>query len=69
MVRLKQVHGRIYRFKEKSEYHDLGFPDDIVPNIVHQHMVLVLDITGRKDYVKVMTASDWKFTDYYIVLD
>ncbi|KAH8647810.1 hypothetical protein BX600DRAFT_475885 [Xylariales sp. PMI_506] len=54
MVRLKEVQGRIYKFKSNSES---GFSDPTVPDIVRKHMVLVVDITGKKDHVKVMTIT------------
>jgi hypothetical protein len=58
MVRLKDVQGRIYHFKGKSECAGLGIPCPVVPNIVRCHMVLVLDIVpGKKDYVKFMTEA------------
>lgn len=58
MVRLKDVQGRIYRFKSKSECLDLGILTPDVPDIVRYHMVLVLGLApGKRDYVQVMTVS------------
>ncbi|KAL2071831.1 hypothetical protein VTL71DRAFT_13066 [Oculimacula yallundae] len=58
MVSLKGVQGRIYRFKTKSEYMELGIPIPVIESIVRCHMVLVLDVVRTKrDYVKIMTIT------------
>lgn len=58
MVLLRDVQGRVYKFKSKSECLGLGIPTLDVTDIVRSHMVLVLDIVpGKLDYVKVMTVS------------
>jgi hypothetical protein len=44
MVRLKDVQGRIYHFKSKSECTGLGIPTPVVPEIVRRHMIFVLDV-------------------------
>lgn len=61
MVSLKDVQGRIYKFKSKSECFSLGMPALDVANVVRNHKVLVLDIVrGKLDHVKVMTVSTQK---------
>jgi len=58
MVPLKDVQGRVYKFKSRSQCLGLGMPTLDVTDVVRSHMVLVLDIVPRKlDYVKVMTVS------------
>ncbi|KIM99963.1 hypothetical protein OIDMADRAFT_30332 [Oidiodendron maius Zn] len=60
MVPLKDVQGRVYKFKSRSECLGLGLgiPTLDVPDVVRSHMVLVLDIVpGKLDYVKVMTIT------------
>lgn len=58
MVPLKDVQGRIYKFKSSSECFGLGMPTLDVTDVVRSHLVLVLDIVlGKLDYVKVMTVS------------
>ena len=58
MVPLKDVQGRVYRFKSRSECFGLGMPTLDVTDVVRSHLVLVLDIVpGKLDYVKVMTVS------------
>jgi hypothetical protein len=54
MVPPKDVQGRIYKFKSKSECLGLGILIPVVPDIVRGHMILVL---GKRDYVKIMTVS------------
>ena len=50
MVRLKDIQGRIYRFKSDSERLKLGILTPVIPDIV-RHMVLVLDVVpAQKDY-------------------
>lgn len=54
MVSLKDVQGRVYKFKSRSE----GMPTLDVTDVVRGHLVLVLDIVpGKLDYAKVMTVS------------
>lgn len=58
MVRLRDVQGKIYKFKSNSECLDLGIPTPLLPDKVRGHMALVLDaVPGKLDYVKVMTVS------------
>jgi hypothetical protein len=58
MVLLRDVQGRVYKFKSRSEYLGLGMLSLDVTDVVRSHMVLVLDIVpGKLDYVKVMTVS------------
>jgi hypothetical protein len=58
MVSLTDVQGRIYHFKRKREYSDLGLPPLNVEDKIRTHMVLVLDIVpGQLDFVKVMTVG------------
>ncbi|KAH8790829.1 hypothetical protein F5882DRAFT_257432, partial [Hyaloscypha sp. PMI_1271] len=58
MVPLKDVQGRVYKFKSRSQCLGLGMPTLDVTDVVRSHMVLVLDIVPRKlDYVKVMTIT------------
>jgi hypothetical protein len=58
MVELKDVQGRVYKFKSRSECFGLGMPTLDVTDVVHSHLVLVLDIVpGKLDYIKVMTVS------------
>jgi hypothetical protein len=58
MVLLRDVQGRVYKFKSRSECFGLGMPTPDVTDVVRNHMVLVLDIVpGKLDYVKVMTLS------------
>ncbi len=58
MVPLKDVQGRVYKFKSNSESLGLGIPTPLLPDKVRGHMVLVLDsVPGKLDYIKVMTVS------------
>jgi hypothetical protein len=58
MVLLRDVQGRVYQFKSRSEYLGLGMLTLDVTDVVRSHMVLVLDIVpGKLDYVKVMIVS------------
>jgi hypothetical protein len=58
MIRLKDVQGRIYRFKSESECLKSGILTPVIQDIVRCHMVLVLDVVpAKKDYVKIMTVS------------
>lgn len=58
MVLRRDVQGRFYKFKSKSECLGLGMLTLDVTDDVRSHMVLVLDIVpGKLDYVKVMTVS------------
>lgn len=58
MVRLRDVQGRVYKFKSMSECFALGMLTLDVTDVVRSHMVLVLDVVpGKLDYVKVMTVS------------
>jgi hypothetical protein len=58
MVPPKDVQGRIYKFKSKSECLGLGIPIPVVPDIVRGHMILVLGVVpGKMDYVKIITVS------------
>jgi hypothetical protein len=64
MVLLRDVQGKVYKFKSRSECLGLGLglglgmPTLDVTDVVRSHMVLVLDIVpGKLDYVKVMTVS------------
>jgi len=58
MVRLRDVQGRVYNFKSKSECLGLGmFTLDVI-DIVRSYMVLVLDVVlGKLDHIKVMTVG------------
>ncbi|KAH6673455.1 hypothetical protein B0J14DRAFT_480924, partial [Halenospora varia] len=59
MVRPRDVQGRIYTVKSKSECASLSMADDILPDIVRSHMVFVLEvIPWKKHYVKIMTATE-----------
>ncbi len=58
MVPLKDVQGKVYKFKSRSECFGLGMPALDVTDVVRRHLVLVLDIVpGKLDCVKVMTVS------------
>jgi hypothetical protein len=58
MLLLRDVQGRVYKFKSRSECLGLGMLTLDVTDVVRSHMVLVLDIVpGKLDYVKVMTVS------------
>jgi hypothetical protein len=58
MVVLKDVQGRVYKFKSNSECLGLGIPTPLLQDKVRGHMVLVIGIVPEKlDYVKVMTVS------------
>ena len=60
MVLLRDVQGRVYKFKSRSEYLGLSMLTLDVTDVVRSHMVLVLDIVpGKLDYVKVMTVSSY----------
>lgn len=55
---LRDVQGRVYKFKSRSECSGLGMLTLDITDVVRSHMVLVLDIVpGKLDYVKVMTVS------------
>ena len=58
IVPLKDVHGRVYKFKSNSKCLDLGVPTLVLPDKVRRDKVLVLGGVPRKlDYVKVMIVS------------
>jgi hypothetical protein len=58
MMLLRDVQGRVYKFKSRSECLGLGMLTLDITDVVRSHMVLVLDIVPRRlDYVKVMTVS------------
>jgi hypothetical protein len=58
MVLLRDVQGKVYKFKSRSDYLGLGMLTPDVLDVVRSHMVLVLGIVpGKLDYVKVMTVS------------
>jgi hypothetical protein len=58
IVLLRDVQGRVYKFKSRSECLGLSMLTLDVTDVVRSHMVLVLDIVpGKLDYVKVMTVS------------
>ncbi|MCJ1321295.1 hypothetical protein MMC15_006639 [Xylographa vitiligo] len=58
MVRLRDVQGRVYKFKSKSECLDLGTLTLDVTDVVRSDKVLVLDVVpGKLDHVKVMTIT------------
>jgi hypothetical protein len=58
MVQLRDVQGRVYKFKSKSECLGLGMLTLDVTDVVRSHMVLVLDVVlGKLDHVKVMTVG------------
>ncbi|KAL3421824.1 hypothetical protein PVAG01_05980 [Phlyctema vagabunda] len=58
MVLLKDIQGRVYTFKSRSECLGLGILTPDVPDIVRSHMVLVLNIMpGKLDYMKVITIT------------
>jgi len=58
MVLLRDIQGRVYRFKSNLEYLVLATPTSVLPDKVRGHMVLVLGGVSRKlDYVKVMIVS------------
>ena len=62
MVPLKDVQGRIYKFKSRSECFGMCMPALDNTDVIRNHIVLVLDIVpGKLDYVKVMTVSTLKF--------
>ena len=58
MVPLKDIQGKVYKFKSRSECFDSGMLALDVTDVVRRHMVLVVDIVpGKLDCVKVMTVS------------
>jgi hypothetical protein len=58
MVLLKDVQGRVYKFKSNSECLGLGIPTLVLPDKVRDDKVLVLgDVPRKLDYVKVMIVS------------
>ncbi|RDL30718.1 uncharacterized protein BP5553_10063 [Venustampulla echinocandica] len=58
MVSLKDVQGKVYNFRNKSECVGLGMPTLDVTNVVRNYMVLVRDIVlGKLEYIKVMTIT------------
>jgi hypothetical protein len=58
MVLLKDVQGRVYKFKSNSECYGLGIPTPILLDKVRGYMVLILGGVPRKlGYVKAMTVS------------
>jgi hypothetical protein len=58
MVLLRDVQGRVYKFKSRSEYLGLGILTLDIIDVVHSHMVLVLDIMpGKLGYMKVIIVS------------
>lgn len=60
MVSLKDVQGRIYSFKSKTELLKLGIIVPDIPDIARRHKVLVLcTVPSKKHYVRVMTVSFW----------
>ena len=60
MVRLKDVQGKIYKFKSTSECFGLDTPTLDLTDVVRSHLVLVLNVVSKKlDYVKVMTVSTY----------
>ncbi|KAH8745738.1 hypothetical protein F5882DRAFT_471563 [Hyaloscypha sp. PMI_1271] len=61
MVLLRDVQGRVYNFKSRSECLGLGMLPLGVTDVVRSHMVLVLEIVpGKLDYVKVMTITSMR---------
>ena len=61
MVRLKDVQGKIYKFKSTTECLALGIPTPVLPDKVRGHMVLIFSIIPeRLGYVKVVTVSPQK---------
>jgi hypothetical protein len=60
-VLLRDVQGRVYKFKSSLECLGFSMLTPEVKDVVRSHMVLVLDIVpGKLDYVKVMTVSTLK---------
>ena len=58
MVPLKNVQGRVYKFKSRLECFGLGMPTLDITDVVRSHLVLVLDIMlGKLDYIKVIIVS------------
>lgn len=58
MILLRDIQGRVYKFKSNSECLDLGIPTPVLPEKVRAHMVLVLGgVPGKLDHVKIMTVS------------
>jgi hypothetical protein len=47
MVLLRDVQGRVYKFKSRSEYLGLGMLTLDVTDVVRSHMVLVLDCARK----------------------
>jgi hypothetical protein len=64
---LKDIQGRIYHFKSKTECAGLGILYPVIPNIVRYHMILILDIMPGKDYVKFMTVSAQSFLGNHLL--
>jgi hypothetical protein len=70
MVLLRDVQGRVYTFKSRSECLGLGMLTPDVPDIVRSHMVLVLNIVpGKLDYVKVMTVTTYISNSHLLILN
>jgi len=67
MVKLKDIEGRVFCFRSKSECAELGIPNSDIDEIVRIHKVILLDwVPGRKGWVKVMTITsklreDWEY--------
>jgi hypothetical protein len=58
MVLLRDIQGKVYKFKSRSEYLGLGVLNFDVYDIVRSYMVLVVDIMlGKVDYIKVRTIN------------
>lgn len=67
MMQRKDVEGKIYEFRSKSESTDPGSEISDVPALICSLMVLVLDVVpGRKGYVKIMPVSHNFFHSHHV---
>jgi hypothetical protein len=54
----RDIQGKVYKFKNNSEYLGLGILTPVIPDIIRGYMVLVLGIIpGKSDYIKIMIIS------------
>lgn len=57
MISIKNVRDKVYKFKNKLKCVDLNMFIFDVTNVVHSHLILVLNNVSEKlNYVKVMTV-------------
>lgn len=57
MISIKNVRDRVYKFKNKLKCVDLNMFIFDVTDVVHSHLILVLNNVLKKlNYVKVMTV-------------